>query len=235
MYDEVALLLYSLIKFYQPELIIQIGHLWGKSAMIALEGINDGFLGEGSGIDDQEQNADKAFSNFVLEHRPVPNAKAKLLSIDPAPLAVPNSAAGIDYLRQLHLNFEFHQMLSSKFFEENSETIKSNHANQRIMGIVDGDHTWEGCLEDLENLAALNAQMILVDDTIWLPYLGRVARAFARRHGYDVLNLSLHNGVTLLYKDNFKVNRQRRYAVRDALYTIGGFKFAKAMFKLIWG
>jgi cephalosporin hydroxylase len=233
MYDDVAFFLYSLVKFYKPELVIQTGHLWGKSALITLEGINDGFLNGDSEIDDKEQNSDKEFSNFVFAHKPRLNSKPKFISIDPGPQNVPNSAAGIDYLKQIHPNFEFHEKFSTKFFEENSEDIKSRFAGQRIMGIVDGDHTWMGCLQDLESLAALNAQLILVDDTIWLPDLARVTRAFAKRYGYDFLNLSLHNGVALLYKDDFRKCMGRKYVIRDFLYAIGGLRLVKTVRKLI--
>jgi cephalosporin hydroxylase len=233
MYDEVAFFLYSLVKFYKPELVIQIGHLWGKSALITLEGMNDGFLGGNSGIENKEQDGDKIFSRFVMAHKPGSKAKPKLISIDPEPQDVPNSAAGIEYLKQLHLNFEFQKMMSTQFFEKNRAGIKLQFAGQRIMGIVDGDHSWMGCLQDLEELAAINAQMILVDDTIWLPDLARVTRAFARRHGYDVLNLSLYNGVAILYKDTFRVKLPQRYLIRDTLYAIGGLKLVQAVKSLM--
>jgi hypothetical protein len=235
MYDEVAFFLYSLVKLYKPQVVIQIGHLWGKSALITLEAMNDGFLGENSRIEDKEQNGDKEFSKFVIAHKPTLNSMPKLISIDPQPLDVPNSPASIDYLKCLHVNFEFYKMLSSKFFAENSNNIKMQFASQRIIGIVDGDHTWMGCLEDLENLAALKVQMILVDDTIYLPDLRRITRAFAKRHGYDFLNLSIYNGVALLYKDDFSENLGRRYALRDTIYKIGGFRLARGVWKLIGG
>lgn len=34
--DGVSFLLYGLVKFYRPQLVVQTGHLWGKSAAVIL-------------------------------------------------------------------------------------------------------------------------------------------------------------------------------------------------------
>jgi hypothetical protein len=68
------------------------------------------------------------------------------------------------------------------------------------LGIVDGDHSEEGCTGDLEGLRDLRAELIVVDDTCWLPLLGRVASGFAASNGYDYLNLPWYNGVGILLK-----------------------------------
>ena len=44
MCDEVAFLLYSMVKFTRPDVVVQMGHLWGKSALMVLEAMSDGFI-----------------------------------------------------------------------------------------------------------------------------------------------------------------------------------------------
>jgi hypothetical protein len=39
MVDETCWLLHGLIRFYRPSLVIQTGHLWGKSALVVLEAL----------------------------------------------------------------------------------------------------------------------------------------------------------------------------------------------------
>ena len=197
MFDEVAFLLYSLVKFYKPEVVIQTGHLWGKSACVVLEALTDGFLAERGGLETVEQNADKKFATFVKEHSPRPSAAPRMISIDPWPHLMDVAAPydGIELLKQLHPGrFEFHKMKSGDFFQQFKEDLRG----QRVMGIVDGDHTPEGCLLDLENFARLNCMLILVDDTLWLPELKTTTETFAAKHGYNFLNLDLYNGVGVL-------------------------------------
>jgi hypothetical protein len=197
MYDEVAFLLYALVKFYKPDLVIQTGHLWGKSACVVLEALTDGFLGKRGGLEQVPQNADQKFSSFVTEHSPRQSKLPRMISVDPWPHLMDVAAPydGIELLKHLHPGqFEFYKMKSGQFFEDFREDV----SNQRVMGIVDGDHTPEGCLLDLTHFARLRCELILVDDTNWLPELKRVSEAFAREHRYNFLNLDLYNGVAVL-------------------------------------
>lgn len=235
MNDELALTVYSLVKWFKPELVVQTGHLWGKSAMVVLESLNDGFLTPKSPLETEPQEADRAFTKFRNSNRPMDTAQAKFISVDPCPSEVPRSEDGINYLKGLHPNFEFHQTMSTDFFAAHGERLANEYANQRILGIVDGDHTYWGCLLDLEGFARLGARMILVDDTMWLPYIGRAAKVFARRNGYQYLDLTWYNGVGILFKqaDVMPTIHPRpagftfRVALAHALYSLGGLSLMR--------
>jgi hypothetical protein len=200
MYDEVAFLVYSLVKFYKPDLVIQTGHLWGKSACVILEALTDGFLAERGGLEVEPQDSDHKFSTFVREHSPQHNPKSRMISIDPWPhlMKVDDPYGGIELLTKLYPGrFEFHKMKSGEFFANH---FKEDVSHLRLMGIVDGDHTPEGCLLDLENFGKLKAQVILVDDTNWLPELKPVTKKFADDAGYAFMNFEPYNGVAILTK-----------------------------------
>jgi hypothetical protein len=197
MFDEVAFLLYSLVKFYKPDLVIQTGHLWGKSACVVLEALTDGFLAGRGGLEEVAQNADKKFATFVREHSPISSAAPRMFSIDPWPhlMDIESAYDGVEMLkRQYPGQFEFFKMKSGQFFEE----FKQDISGLRLMGIVDGDHTPEGCLLDLKHFARLNAEAIVVDDTNWLPELKEVTVNFAREANYTLMNFDLYNGVGFL-------------------------------------
>jgi cephalosporin hydroxylase len=235
MNDEMALLVYSLVKWFKPELVVQTGHLWGKSALMVLESLNDGFLTAAAPLETEPQQADRYFTKFRESNRPPEASKPKFISVDPAPSEVPHSDAGIKFLKDLHAEFEFHQMMSTDFFNAHGPRLAAEYAHQRILGIVDGDHTYWGCLLDLEGFARLGARMIIVDDTMWLPYIGRAARAFARRHHYQVLDLTWYNGVAILFKqgDTMPTIHSRpsgfspRVALAHALYCLGGLSLMR--------
>jgi hypothetical protein len=199
MCDEIVFLLYSLVKAYKPELVIQTGHLWGKSICIVLEALTDGFLMNGYSIEDQEQNGDLKFSKFLKKNKPF-FTKCKVISIDPNPSGVPHIEESIRYLISHYDNFEFKKMKSSEFFDKYRNQLSVDFKGKRILGIIDGDHSAYGCIRDLYDLDSIGAGLILVDDTIWLPHIGKIARLFAKRKKYDFLNLSLYNGVGILYK-----------------------------------
>src|SRR5690242_16095410 len=198
MCDEVAFLLYSLVKFFQPELVIQTGHLWGKSACVVLSAMSDGFLGERGGLETEYQNADVKFAAFVRGHAPPPaRTLPRMISIDPEPMGVPQWRAGIEMLKkQFPDRFDFREMTSADFFA----TFREDTRGLRLMGIVDGDHSPAGCRFDLENFARLGAELIIVDDMNWLPELKPVARDFAGRAGYQFMNFDAYNGIALLIK-----------------------------------
>jgi cephalosporin hydroxylase len=195
MCDEVALLLYALVKFYKPDLVIQTGHLWGKSACVVLEAMTDGFLGNRGGMEATFQDADRVFADFVRSRTPRNARSPRLISIDPEPMGVEHAHAGIELLRQMYPgHFDFRPMTSVQFFESFDEDI----AGLRVMGIVDGDHSPEGCLADLEALARLGADTMLVDDTNWLPKLKGVTVSFADRAGFARFTFEPYNGLSLL-------------------------------------
>lgn len=235
MNDELALVLYTLVKWFKPELVIQTGHLWGKSAAMVLESLNDGFLTPSAPLECETQNADKYFTEFLKSNNPPAATEPKFYSVDPSPLEVPHPHEGVRHLKQLHPNFEFFPIKSTEFFQTHGERLRHEHAHQRVLGIVDGDHNYWGCLLDLEGFASLGTQMILVDDTMWLPHIGSAARAFASRNGYQFLNLTWYNGLGILFKKDSALSTcQRRpsgfsfrLALNHALYCLGGLRLMK--------
>ncbi len=242
MYDEPAFLLYALAKWYKPELVIQTGHLWGKSAMVVLEALHDGFLMSAEGMMEEEQDADKKLGAFIAANRPSPPQRPKVISIDPLPKGVPDSDAGIRYLREYDPNFEFYQMKSDEFFRAHGGRLAKEFSGRRIMGIVDGDHTWEGCMQDLESLAKLGAQFIVVDDMAWLPHLRRAAGEFGRRNGYEFFTLPFFTGMGLLWRrGEISISPKVRkfpYSLKEFFYAIGGLgliNFARRLKHLIVG
>lgn len=188
MCDEVAAFITALVRFHRPEVVIQTGHLWGKSSLAVLEGFDLAEPLEGT-----PRGGDVAFTAFVEKNRPIPSTQ-KLISIDPLPMDVPHSGRGVLWLQERYGSaFEFHKCKSTDFFR----TFKTD---KRLMGIVDGDHTDDGCKRDIESLAALNATAIIVDDTLWLPSLKHVARSAAARLGYTFAHHAVYNGIAVLTK-----------------------------------
>lgn len=144
LHDEPAILLEALILYYKPEVVIQTGHLWGKSALIILQSLKKMYS-----LESEDQNAHEMFEKYVRSNTPSsPKIIPVLHSIDPYYLHVPNSSEGIDYLRAKYENFNFHGIPSSKYFE-NLNFSKT----ERILGFVDGDHSYLGAYEDMRNLA----------------------------------------------------------------------------------
>lgn len=191
MCDEVCRLLYALVQFYRPQVVIQTGHLWGSSALVVLDAIRNT-------DDSYEPTGDPAFDSFVRGNSPPRHGMCEVHSIDPNPAGVPEWAKGNALLGSEYPNFNFHRMGSSEWFRH--ARILYRLEGRRVMGVVDGDHSEEGCRGDLEGLNDLGAGLIIVDDTCWIPDIGRVASEFASLVGYDYLNLPWYNGVGILVK-----------------------------------
>lgn len=195
MRDEVAFFLHSLIHLYRPELVIQTGHLWGKSALVVLDALQDIHYGV-SIYGCAAQTGDKKFDEFVDSNAPK-RTNGVLMSMDPEPYHVEHSDAGMALLKQWYGE-------SFLFIKERSEDVFGKESweqlvrGKMIFGIVDGDHTVEGCRNDIESLARLQAECIFVDDTSWIPELRGVCEAFAMGSVYDCATIKWMNGVTLL-------------------------------------
>lgn len=213
--DEQTFLLYSLVKWYKPDLVVQTGHLWGKSILIVLEGLTDGFLNQGTRIEDQPQRSDRRYNDFAETNAPRLSAAPKVISIDPSPIDVPDSDAGLAYLNEKFPNFEFFRETSSAFFDAHLAELRAEYRGRRILGIIDGDHSRVGCWMDLDNMARLGAQIVLVDDTMWLPYIGRLVRLNGWRHGYKFIDLSLYNGLAILVRKGLEENRSAPNGIAD--------------------
>ncbi|XOB41509.1 MAG: hypothetical protein ACKKMS_02180 [Candidatus Nealsonbacteria bacterium] len=122
------------------------------------------------------------------------------MSIDPDPSGVPHIEESIRYLISHYDNFEFKKMKSSEFFDKYRNQLSVDFKGKRVLGIIDGDHSAYGCIRDLYDFYSIGAGLILVDDTVWLPHIGRIARLFAKRKGYEFFDFSLYNGMGILYK-----------------------------------
>jgi cephalosporin hydroxylase len=185
MCDAVADFTHALVKFYRPDLVIQTGHLWGKSAAYILSALAEPPL-------PLPESGDKVFDAFV--HRRIPtNPLGRLISIDPKPMGVPHHDAGIEFLQKTFPGrFEFVQSTSVDFFKHFSGD------GLRIVGLVDGDHTDKGCEADIRALAKLGAEIIIVDDTRWIPTLRGVGWVTASQLGYDFAEFQIYNGIAVL-------------------------------------
>jgi len=72
---------------------------------------------------------------------------------------------------------------------------------------------------------------------MWLPYIGRAAKAFARRNGYQYLDFTWYNGVGVLFKKGDAMPTiHPRPAWLSAgerlshwLYAIGGLRLMQLM------
>ncbi len=187
MHDEVCWLLFGLIRFYKPAVVIQAGHLWGKSALVVLEAMcADPELDSGP-------MGDSEYASFVSHNSPS-DGRGELHSVDPKPQGVPNPDAGIKLLKKWYPGaFHFHPQDSEEFF------ANLDPPDARLFGIVDGDHTPAGCRADLEALADLGAGMVFLDDTAWVPTLAECGRALQLR-GYSVMEFPDYNGCVVLVK-----------------------------------
>jgi len=194
MVDEVAVFLYGLIKFHRPELVVQTGHLWGKSAVFVLEALTDGFL-DIDRFEPISREGDPGFRDFVEDHVPRRKLPAIMISVDPDPLGVGDWDSGVKLLNQWYDGFFVFQHMRSDQFLPTFKPVTKN-----VLAIVDGDHTRQGCTKDLEACAELQANCIVVDDTEWLPELKDVSRTFASQRGYESISFTPYNGVTLLVK-----------------------------------
>lgn len=199
--DEVAFLLYALVKFYKPSLVIQIGHLWGKSAVFLLEALTDGFLLDGDRVEEGILSGDKKFLSYVKSEWPKVR-RGKLISVDAFPYG--NWKQGIAYLEQQYgkNRFEFVVEKSVKFFEDRSDAILEKYSGKTtILGVVDGDHSYKACMNDLVGMASLSADHIIVDDLKWLPHIQEVCIEFTRKHPvYALSTFLVYNGLAVLSK-----------------------------------
>lgn len=198
MVDDVAAMLYAMVKHTQPDIIIQTGHLWGKSAVVAMEAMDDDFLRTQSNRIESEEpySKDQTFYMFVTGRAPHPKSK-RFISIDPLPLA---GEAPINFIKEIYPFYEFYPTHSQHFFAKEKAALVNYCADKTLFGIVDGDHSVAGCTHDLVQLADLGASYIVVDDTRWLPPLGLATRKFAADKGYDLIELPSYNGIVWLSK-----------------------------------
>ena len=190
MSDETLYLISGYIKYYKPSLVIHTGFLWGKSSAFVLDALQDEQIEL-----NPENSRDQDFYNFCKEHSPQ-RTNYLLIAIDNNMFNL-NIDLANKYLTDTCGHFLLYNMSSDQFFLENKDNINKN---ETIMGIVDGDHTKDGCWNDLINLKSLNTKIIIVDDTIWIPYLDKLCQRFADEYNYDYINHKLYSGLGILIR-----------------------------------
>lgn len=194
MRDETIDLVCSLLMYYKPDLVIHTGFLWGKSSKLILDTLKNLSL-------DYEPNKeirrDEDFNKFVDNHTPAAKV-GRLIAIDPNMfnLDIDNLVSS---LRNNYTNFAFYNMTSQEFFKNVSLTMKPTFT--KLAGVIDGDHTLEGCRNDLQELHKLGASIMFVDDTIWLPYLNDLCKDFAAKNDYSYINFALYSGLGVLVRN----------------------------------
>lgn len=204
MNDDISRIIYEFVVFYQPHLVIQTGYLWGKSSLMILEALRDSAVLE---TGDSIEKIDVAVANFINAHCPRVSKNARLITVDPNVFNLPIEE-GVEFLKREYGNFELTIETSQNFFKKNARKICAEYKGSTILGVIDGDHNYEGCLTDLINCDLTGCKIILVDDTLWIPYIGRLSERFARQRGYYYLNLKLYNGIGILIKKERTTFRQ---------------------------
>jgi cephalosporin hydroxylase len=195
MVDDVAHFVYSIVIFFKPDLVIQTGHLWGKSARIILEALEVNKVP--LGFEEKYENADPVFSAMTQANSPK-NKTGRLLSIDPNQFGISEDV--ITFLKDKYENFYIYKQPSRDFFSETLSCLKENYKDKVILGMVDGDHTYEGCMADLLALCDIGTTVILVDDTLWLPHIEKCCEMFSKISEYQYINFPLYNGIGVLIK-----------------------------------
>ena len=187
--DNVAFYLWGLVKFYDPDLVLNIGHLWGKSSMIFC----DAMFGSHS-LEETYSVGDTAFKNFV-EKDAISYDTKKVISVDPHLHAAGhrqlNCEGGVEFLESAYENFQFYKQKSQDFL---ATTDLSSY--KRKFAFIDGDHTYQGALQDVRLCCHHNFDFIIVDDTAYLPNVRQAALdGFSAE--YQVLEHTLWNGFIL--------------------------------------
>lgn len=192
MSDYTLSLVTAFIKYYRPDWIIHTGVLWGKSTAYILETLDT----MSYDYDFEEVTTDRDYSNFINRNRrKIRNTGVILIDPDVFNLEIDKI---VDYLRQEYpkIHVEYYKECSGDFFK-----YAKLPEHEFLLGIVDGDHTPDGCKLDLINLANAQAEVIIVDDVSWLPELDKVCSEFAEWHGYKYTKFEFDSGIGLLTKD----------------------------------
>jgi predicted O-methyltransferase YrrM len=96
---------------------------------------------------------------------------------------------------------------SSDDYIRSLQEDQTDQAPRRYAGLprfdlihVDGDHSLQGCLADMESAAGLHPRTILVDDYFGIPEVHEACDRFAREHVKQFVQLTFtdnHNGAAL--------------------------------------
>lgn len=192
MRDETINLICAYLKFYKPDVVIHTGFLWGKSSAFICDAISNYDLK----IDNSVDCRDYDYTHFVDRNTPQ-NKHGYLIAVDPNIFELDIEEAE-KLINSVYGNLTLYKTTSKNFFSFYYPKLEI-HPNC-LVGIVDGDHTNEGCYSDLVHLGNLGAKLILVDDTIWLSSLKEVCKKFAEEFNYDFLFVDLYSGLGVLIR-----------------------------------
>ena len=190
--DNVAFYLWGLVKLYDPDLVLNIGHLWGKSSMIFC----DAMFGNHK-LESEYDVGDHEFKNFV-ERGSIQYSKKKVFSVDPhthpaghRPL---NCEGGVKFISETYKDFVFFKKRSQDFLLESDFS-----AYKRKFAFIDGDHSYEGARRDVELCREHGFDCIVVDDTEYIPHIKKATHdGLAGK--YKILDIPLWNGIVIAIK-----------------------------------
>lgn len=191
--ENVAHFLSGFVRYADVNLVVNIGHLWGKSALMFC----DAMFNE-KNFETNWDVGDPTFVGHTIKSTNPSNVR-EVHSVDPLlqppQWRPPNAIEGTKYINGLYPNFTFHHMKSDAFFDSGFDFSKYN----RKLIFIDGDHTYEGALRDVKNAVKYKFDFIIIDDTSFIPHIEKAAKD-GMTSEYDFISLPLWNGLNLLVR-----------------------------------